>query len=169
MNKDTVDGGLFPTKLDATDRRLLARLQENAKYSVKELAGELGLTKTPVYERIRRLEEEGYIRRYVALVNPRAVGMGVTVYCHVSMEQQRREHFMELRRALADLPEVMEAYAVGGATDFMLKIVVADLDAYYRFTSEKLAVLPYIGKISSTFVLNEIKHSTAVPSEVAVP
>ncbi|MEL6142079.1 MAG: Lrp/AsnC family transcriptional regulator [Bacteroidota bacterium] len=153
----------FPPKgLDPTDRRLLNLLQEDAKYNIKELAADLGLTKTPVYERIRRLEQEGYIERYVAIVNKKRVKAGITVFCTVTLDQQKVEYFNELRNSIEAFPEVLEAYAVGGGTDFLLKVIVADLDQYYAFASRKLASLPHIGNISSSFVLDEVKYTTAI-------
>lgn len=156
-------GYIPPKRLDATDRRILNLLQRDSKISINALVAELGLTKTPIYERIRRLEEEGFIDRYVALVDKRKVQAGITVFCTVTMDQQKSEYFNQLRTSIESFPEVLEAYAIGGGHDFLLKIIVDDLDAYYAFTSRKLASLPHIGNVTSSFVLSEVKYTTAIP------
>ncbi|PHI19102.1 AsnC family transcriptional regulator [Lewinellaceae bacterium SD302] len=160
MNKGK--GNIPPRPLDAIDRRLLNLLQRDAKMPIQELANRLKLTKTPVYERIRRLETEGRIERYVALVNKRQVQAGILVFVTLRLEQQKIEFFNTLKTAITALPEVLEAYAVGGGTDFHLKVIVPDLDGYYEFASKKLASLPHIGNVNSTFVLSELKSTTAV-------
>ena len=150
-------------KLDATDKRLLELLQEDAKINVKELAARLNMTKTPVYERIRRLEKEGVISKYVAVVNRKAIRSSMVVFCSVSLESQKLEEIEQFSEAVAEIPEVMECYLMGGVNDFLLKVSVSNLDAYHQFSSGKLAALPNVRQIQSSFVLNEVKHSTVFP------
>lgn len=150
-------------KLDATDHRLLTMLQENAKMGVKAMARRLNMSKTPVYERIKRYEREGIIDRYVAIVNRRKLTTPMVVFCSVSLDSQKLAEITAFSDAVRGIPEVLECYLMGGANDFLLKVVVADLQAYHEFSSGKLAALPNVAQIKSTFVLNEVKRSTVFP------
>lgn len=150
-------------KLDDIDRELLRLLQIDSKRSVKELASELGLTKTPVYDRIRRLEEAGVIDKYVAVLEPEKLPTFMVVFCTVSLESQKLETIESFGQAVLEFPEVMECYLMGGSSDFLLKLIVQDLKDYHTFSSGKLARLKYVSQIESSFVLNEVKNSTVVP------
>ena len=150
-------------KLDDTDRRLLQLLQVDSKVNVKELAHQLGLTKTPVYDRIRRLEEGGMIKKYVAVLEQAKLPSYMVVFCSVSLENQKLEAIKSFSKAVSEFPEVTECYLMGGANDFLLKLIVKDLNDYHQFSSGKLAALSNVSQIQSSFVLNEIKISTAVP------
>ena len=150
-------------KLDAIDRALLAELQEDARLNVKETAARLRLTKTPIYERLRRYEQEGIIEKQVAVLNREKVDVGMVVFCSVLLESQRIEEIDKFKNAINEIPEVMECYLMGGANDFLLKVVVEDLEAYHQFSSGKLARLNNVRQISSTFVLHEVKRSTVFP------
>lgn len=149
--------------LDKIDQELLRLLQENARMNIKELAEEIGMSKTPIYERIKRLEREGIIEKYVALVNRKSLGTSMVVFCSVSLDAQKLENIHVFNAAIAQIPEVMESYLMGGSNDFLLKVVVKDLEAYHQFSSGKLATLPHVSQIKSTFVLNEVKKSTVLP------
>lgn len=150
-------------KLDSIDLRLLALLQTDAKLGIKEMASQLGITKTPIYERIKRYEKEGIIQKYVAVLNHSKVSSSMVVFCSVSLENQKLAEIEAFGNEIAKIPEVMECYLMGGASDFLLKVVVKDLAAYHQFSSGKLATLPNVGQIKSTFVLNEVKSSTVYP------
>lgn len=150
-------------KLDEIDKRLLQLLQEDSKTNVKELAAELGLTKTPVYDRVRRLEEGGLIKKYVAVLEKSVLPSYMVVFCSVSLESQKLEAIESFSAAVSNFSEVKECYLMGGASDFLLKLIVRDLNDYHQFSSGKLAALPNISQIQSSFVLNEIKNSTVVP------
>jgi DNA-binding Lrp family transcriptional regulator len=150
-------------KLDDTDKQLLALLQHDSKVNIKALAAQLKLTKTPVYDRINRYEKEGIIEKYVAIINAKKVSNAIVVFCFVSLERQKLEEIEAFNKAISDIPEVMECYLLGGSNDFLLKVVVKDLEAYHHFSSGKLAALPNIAQIKSTFVLNEVKRSTVYP------
>ena len=152
-------------KLDSTDKQILQLLQEDAKLNVKEIAARLNMTKTPVYDRIRRLEKDGIIKSYVALLNKKSVPNTMVVFCSVSLDVQKLDELHQFNESIASIPEVVECYLMGGVFDYMLKVIVKDLDAYHRFSSEKLATLPNIKQIKSFFVLNEVKYSTAIPVE----
>ena len=150
-------------KLDAIDKRILEMLQEDAKVNIKEMAEQLNMTKTPIYERIKRYEREGIIKKYVAILDQEKIGMSMVIFCSVSLETQKLEQIHAFSKAIADIPEVMECYLMGGANDFLLKVAVKDLAAYHQFSSGKLAALPNVSQIKSTFVLNDIKQSTVFP------
>ncbi len=150
-------------RLDDIDRQLLEILQEDAKINVKDIAARLNMTKTPIYERIKRYEREGIIEKYVAVLNRKKVVKSMVVFCSVSLESQKLKEIEAFGEAVSKIPEVMECYLMGGASDFLLKVVVDDLKAYHQFSSGKLAALPNVGQIKSTFVLHELKHSTVFP------
>lgn len=150
-------------KLDAIDKRLLELLQNDSKMNVKEIAAQLNMTKTPIYERIKRYEKEGIIEKYVAVLNRKTVNNSMVVFCSVSLDSQKLEEIQKFSEAVKKIPEVMECYLMGGANDFLLKVAVTDLNAYHQFSSGKLAALPNVAQIKSTFVLNEIKRSTVFP------
>lgn len=150
-------------KLDDIDRKLLTLLQTDSKTGVKELASTLGLTKTPVYDRIRRLEEARLIKKYVAVVEQSQLPSYMVVFCSVSLDSQKLQAIESFSAAVLGFPEVMECYLMGGANDFLLKLIVRDLNDFHQFSSGKLAALENISKIQSSFVLNEIKSSTVVP------
>lgn len=150
-------------KLDEVDKQLLMRLQADANTHVKQLASELSLTKTPIYDRIKRYNREGIIKKYVAVLDTTKVSSCIIVFCSVLLDNQKLEEIERFKAAIADIPEVIECYLMGGANDFLLKVVVEDLQAYHHFSSGKLAALPNVSQIKSTFVLDEVKHSTVIP------
>jgi len=149
--------------LDNTDRTILELLQQDAKLNIKEIAARLNMTKTPVYERIKRLENRGVISKYVAVVNRKKVGPSVLVFLSGSLEVKKFDQIQEFYDAVSKIPEIMECYLMGGENDFLLKVIVRDLDAYHSFYSKQISTLPHVGQIRSSFVLNEVKHSTVLP------
>lgn len=150
-------------KLDATDKKLLELLQNDAKLNVKEIADQLNLTKTPVYDRIKRYDREGIIEKYVAVLDTSKLETSMVVFCSVSLDSQKLEEIKAFSEAVDQIQEVIECYLMGGANDFLLKVVVKNLEAYHQFSSGKLAALPNVSQIKSTFVLNEVKRSTVIP------
>jgi Lrp/AsnC family transcriptional regulator len=150
-------------KFDTIDRKLLALLQEDSKINVKDLASKLGLTKTPVYDRVRRLEESGLIKKYVAVLEKSMLPTYMVIFCSVSLESQKLEAIESFSKAVLQFPEVLECYLMGGANDFLLKLIVKDLNDYHLFSSGKLAALSNISQIQSSFVLHEVKNSNIIP------
>jgi Lrp/AsnC family leucine-responsive transcriptional regulator len=150
-------------KLDYIDREILKILQKDAKTVAKAIAEQLGLTKTPVYERIKRLEQEGFIENYVAILNKDKIEESITVFSFVSLEAQKGAMMDDFFAEVKKYPEVVECFVVGGEFDFLLKVVVKNLDAYYNFAKFKIASLPSIGGVKSAFVLNELKNDTNFP------
>jgi Lrp/AsnC family transcriptional regulator len=154
--------GNFPhSELDEIDWTILQSLQSDAKINIKDLASQLNMTKTPVYERIKRLEQKGYINQYIALVNRKKLGRSMVVFCFVTLGTQQIAEIEKFSKAVLDIPEVMECYLMAGQNDFILKVVVRDLEDYHEFSSGKLAALPNVSQIKSSFVLNEIKKETS--------
>lgn len=150
-------------KLDTIDRKIMKILEKDAKISTKEIASRLNMTKTPVYERIRKLEKEGYISKYVAILNKSKIQESITVFSFVSLEAQKGRMMDEFAQSVKEYPEVVECFVVGGEFDFLLKIIVKDLDAYFEFSKDKVASLAHIGMVKSAFVLNETKYTTNFP------
>ena len=129
------------TSLDAIDRRILAVLQENARVSNVELAESAGVSASPCWRRVRELERTGVISRYVTLVDPAALGLPVSVFIQVSLEKQVESALEIFENAILQRPEVMECYLMTGDADYMLRVVVADLEAYERFLMDHLQIL----------------------------
>ncbi|PQA59256.1 Lrp/AsnC family transcriptional regulator [Siphonobacter curvatus] len=150
-------------QLDPIDRRILSLLQTNAFISNKELAQEVGLSLTPVHERVKRLEREGYLKGYVALVDRRKIGRSLIAFCQVSLKEHTQAFIQEFEAKIGSLPEVMECYNIAGPYDYLLKVIVKDMDDYRRFVVEQLAALAHIGGPQSVFVMAEIKVTTALP------
>lgn len=148
--------------LDTTDKLLLETLQKNAKLTVKKLAALMKLSTTAVHERIKKLEKNGVILGYVALLNREKVQKSYLVFCHVKLVQHTREYLNLFEREVVELPEVMECHHVSGDYDYILKVCVEDMKAYRAFMVNKLTRLKHIGSTHSSFVIAEVKNSTAI-------
>jgi DNA-binding Lrp family transcriptional regulator len=155
------------TPLDRVDKMILQHLQKNAKFDMQILSSALNMTKTPIYKRIVSLEEAGYITGYVALVDRKLVGLPLMVFCAVSLNIQNAEFIEQFNQKVKAIDEIVECYLTGGVFDFILKVIVHDLEEYNNFASNKLATIPNVGKIQSSFVLNEIKYTTILPITVS--
>ena len=151
--------------LDATDKQILNLLQENAKYTNKEIAEKLHMTTTPIFERIKKLEREGFIQKYVALVDRKKAQRSLVAFCDVSLKEHTTEYLECFQRDVQSLVEVVECYHIAGMFDYLLKVVVPDMETYQNFVAKKLASLDNIGRVQSSFVMTEIKYSTALPFE----
>lgn len=150
-------------KLDPTDHRILEMLQENAKLTTKEVAGKLGLSITPVYERIKRLERHKIILRQVALVDRKKIGKNLIGFCNVSLNKHNKEYLLKFEQDVVQFNEVLECYHITGKYDYMIKIAVEDMEAYHKFTYHHLATLDNVGNVHTVFAMNDIKYSTAYP------
>lgn len=146
--------------LDNTDLQILKQLQQNSNISIKDLAAKLFLTATPVYERIKRLEREGFITKYVALLNKEKLNRSMIVFCNVRLKEHAKNVGANFVKDIVALPEIIECYNIAGDYDFMLKILVADMASYQDFVMNKLSTIENIGNTQSVFVMGEIKHST---------
>jgi len=149
--------------LDKIDKKLLQCLQKDAKITTKELAAQLGLTISPVYERIKRLENLGYIKQYVAVLDKNLLSRKMTTFCHVSMRYHNEAFIEKFEKEIQNLEEVQECYHMAGEVDFLLKINVGSLEEYHDFVKSKLSKIDNIGVLNSTFVLKEIKHTLSYP------
>ncbi|WP_435622568.1 Lrp/AsnC family transcriptional regulator [Flagellimonas sp.] len=148
--------------MDAQDESLLTLLQTDSKRTNKELANHLGLSTTAVFERIKRLERKGVIKGYVALVDRKKVNRSFMVLCHVKLIQHTKDNVLQFEREVQKLEEVSECFHTSGDYDYMLKISVADMDAYRQFMVTKLTAIKNIGSTQSAFVIKEVKNSTAI-------
>jgi len=148
--------------LDHIDLKILKQLQENSNINTKELASKLFLTVTPVYERIKRLERDGYIMKYVALLDKKKLHLGMTVFCNVRLKEHAKNMGNNFVKDIVALPEIIECYNIAGDYDFMLKILVEDMSSYQDFIMNKLTTIENIGNTQSIFVMGEIKNSTAL-------
>jgi Lrp/AsnC family leucine-responsive transcriptional regulator len=149
--------------IDAVDRRILHRLQADAKITNAELARQVGLSPSPCLARVRALERAGVISRHVTLLDPLKVGLGVSVFIQVSLEQQVERALSVFQAAIAGYPEVMECYLMTGDADYLLRVVVADVPALERFILERLTKIRGVASIRSSFALKQVKYETALP------
>lgn len=150
-------------ELDQIDKSILKELQKNSKLTTKELATAVNLSPTPVFERQKRLEKEGYIQKYVAVLDSEKVGNGMIVFCNIKLKQHTREHGAKLIEALNKMEEVTECYNTSGDYDFMIKIYVQNMKDYQDFVMNKLGDIDSIGSLHSIFAIGEIKNSHTVP------
>ena len=149
--------------LDAIDRRILAELQADARISNAALAAAVGLSPSPCLRRVRALEAAGVIKGYTALLEAGAVGLPISVFVQVTLERQVEQALETFERAIRERPEVMECYLMTGDADYLLRVVVSDLAAYERFLKEHLTRVAGVASIKSSFALNQVKYSTALP------
>ncbi|NNL80910.1 MAG: Lrp/AsnC family transcriptional regulator [Flavobacteriaceae bacterium] len=149
-------------KLDQTDNKLLKLLQEDSKRTHKELSVRLGLSVTAVYERVKKLEKEGVIHKYVALIDKSKVNRSFVAFCHIKLVQHSQEYVARFEREVSRLEEVMDCYHISGDYDYLLKILVEDIGAYRDFMVNKLTTIDHIGSTHSMFMINEVKQSTAI-------
>jgi Lrp/AsnC family leucine-responsive transcriptional regulator len=150
-------------ELDRTDARILAALQRDGRVSIVELADQVGLSPTPCARRVKRLEDDGVIEGYAAVVNPRRVGHAVQAFVQVKLERHTDETTAQFRTALDEFPEVVACYAMTGEMDFLLHVLVQDIDALGQFTLHRLLRLPGVRDVRSSLVLETIKRSRSVP------
>lgn len=147
--------------MDAIDKKLLGLLQEDTKKTTKELSMILNLSVTAVYERIKKLEREGVIRNYVALLNRNKIEKAFVVFCHLKLIQHTKDVINTFENEVIRLDEVTECFHVSGDYDYILKVSVKDMDAYREFMVTKLTGLQHIGSTHSSFMIGEVKNSTA--------
>lgn len=148
--------------LDSIDRQLLALLQHNAETPLAELADAVNLSNTPCWRRIQWLREKGYITRHVALVDPRKVNVGVTVFVAIKTNQHHQQWFETLRDVVMGIPEIVEFYRMSGDVDYLLRVVVPDIAAYDR-VYKRLIAGTQLHDVSSSFAMEELKLTTALP------
>lgn len=150
-------------ELSRQEIELLRLLQKNSKFDISDLTSQLNMSRTSVYDRIKKLENEGYIKEYVAIIDQRKVGLKFTVIVNVSLNSQRIEYVDEFLEKITGLEEVTEAYVTGGVFDVVLKVITQDPDAFNNFVTQKLSAIQHISKIQSSFVMRYIKQTSALP------
>lgn len=149
--------------LDKTDIAILRILQENSHLTTKEVASRVHLSTTPVFERIRRLEESGYIKKYIALLDADKLNRGFTVYCCVKLQRLARDIASNFTSIIKDIPEVIECYNISGEYDFLLKVCAPDMKYYREFILTVLGSIEGLGSLTSMFVMAEVKHEYSLP------
>ncbi|MEN8879776.1 MAG: Lrp/AsnC family transcriptional regulator [Polaribacter sp.] len=148
--------------LDRIDKKLINLLQQNSKQTTKQLSLQLDLSITAVYERIKKLEKENVLEKYVAIVNKSKIGKSFLVFCHVRLIQHTKENVTTFEKEVLKLEEVSECFHVSGDYDYILKIFVKDIEEYRQFMVSKLTAIKYIGSTHSTFAIKSVKNTTAI-------
>ncbi|EHQ25155.1 Lrp/AsnC family transcriptional regulator [Mucilaginibacter paludis] len=147
--------------LDSTDIRILQLLQENARLTNKEIGEKLHKTASPINDRIRKLQDQGYIKKYVAVLDRKKIGRGLMAFTHVQLRDHNRESLNHFESEIIKFPEVLECYHMSGQYDFILRVAVKDLDAYHEFLMNHIFETIPMGSVQSTFVMKEAKAETA--------
>jgi Lrp/AsnC family leucine-responsive transcriptional regulator len=148
--------------LDATDKKLINLLQNDSKQTTKKLSLQLNLSVTAVYERIKKLENQNVIEKYVAIINKNKIEKSFLVFCHIKLIQHSKDYVTTFEREILKLDEVSECFHVSGDYDYILKIYVKDMDEYRDFMVTKLTAIKYIGSTHSTFTIEQVKSTTAI-------
>ena len=154
-------------KLDATDLRILAELQAHGALSNVELARRVHLSPSPCLARVKALEHNGVIDRYVALANAAALGLGLNVFISISLKEQSKAALAEFEQRIAEHDEVMECYLMTGDSDYLMRVALPDIAALEKFILEQLTPIPGIEKIRSSFALKQVRYKTALPLPAA--
>lgn len=149
-------------ELDNIDKKLINLLQKDSKQTTKQLSLQLNLSVTAVYERIKKLEKNNVVLKYVALINPKKVEKSFLVFCHVKLIQHSREYLSIFEREILQLNEVSECFHIAGDYDYLLKIYVKDMQEYREFMVNKLTTIKHIGSTQSSFTIGEVKNSTEI-------
>ena len=149
--------------IDKIDVSLLNLLQSNTKLNTKELAQKVGLSVTPTYERIKRLEKEGYIKQYVAILDRKLIDKNLMVISFVSLILHSNDMQIEFEKSVIEYPEVIECFHVTGNYDYQLKVIVSDMEEYQAFIKNKLSSINNIANVQSSFVMSSLKDTTAIP------
>ena len=151
--------------LDTIDKKLINLLQIDSKQTTKQLSLQLNLSVTAIYERIKKLEKEKIIKKYVAIINKNKIEKSFLVFCHIKLIQHSKEYVTTFEREVLKLEEVSECFHVSGDYDYILKIYVKDMDEYRSFMVTKLTAIKYIGSTHSTFAIEEVKNTTLIKLE----
>ncbi|HEY6815436.1 MAG TPA: Lrp/AsnC family transcriptional regulator [Croceibacterium sp.] len=149
--------------LDRYEKRILALLQEDASLSTAAVAEKVGLSASPCWRRIDRLEREGFIKRKVALVDRKKIGLNAQIFAQIKLNAHGRANLDEFAAAIRGFPEVLECYVLMGSVDFLIRVVATDIEAYERFFFDRLSQLPGVQEVNSTVALSEIKATTELP------
>jgi DNA-binding Lrp family transcriptional regulator len=148
--------------LDKIDKQILVLLQKNARMTVKEISNQLNLSSTPIFERIKKLEKNGIIDHYTAVLNNEKLGKKLNAFAHISLKNHSKAMIAEFVNRIEQIPEIMECHYVAGGADFILKILVRDMEEYNEFLMEKLLDIPNIGKMESFLSLTVSKKTSVI-------
>jgi len=149
--------------IDSIDKSILALLQNDGKITFKEIASQLNLTTTPVYERIKRLERDGYIKSYKAILDRKKIGLNLLVFCNISLKEHQASYLSQFEKDIKKFNEVIACYHIAGMYDYLIKISVEDMDVYQYFIANKLANIKNIARVQSSFVMTEVKSAIDLP------
>jgi Lrp/AsnC family transcriptional regulator len=149
--------------LDRYEKKILALLQEDATLTTSTIAEKIGLSSSPCWRRIDRLEREGFVKRRVALVDRKKVGLNAHIFAQIKLNAHGRANLDEFAAAIREFPEVLECYVLMGSVDFLIRVVAPDIEAYERFFFNRLSQLPGVQEVNSTVALSEIKATTVLP------
>jgi len=155
-------------KMDAIDRRILLALQDNSDIAIAQLADRVGLSQTPCWKRVQKLEEAGVITRRVALLCPEMVGLGLTVFVQIEADDHSATWLENFSTTVSAMPEVMDLYRMAGDVDYMMRVVVSDMAAYDQFYRRMIAAIP-LKNVTSRFAMERIKSTTAYPLPAELP
>lgn len=145
-------------QFDRIDLAILRTLQNNSKLTTKELAAAVHLTPTPVFERLKRLERQGVIKKYVAVLDAQKLNRAFVVFCSVKLSRMNHDIALDFTRRIREIPEVTECYNISGDFDYLLKINVQDMAQYQQILLDKLGTIESLGSLKSSFVMDEVKH-----------
>lgn len=148
--------------IDKIDSQILGILQQNSNRTTKSIAEELGMSTSPIFERIKKLEKEGYIKKYVAVLNNKKIGLKQTVFMGITLQGHTRSYLEKFVKQINSFPEVIECHRVSGNFDYLLKLVVEDIEAYETFIISKLTLLPYLGNVQSLITLSTGKETNEI-------
>lgn len=151
------------TNIDEIDKRILRAVQSNSKLTIKEIAAKVNLSTTPVYERLHRLEQDGVISKYVALLDADKLNMGFVVFCSVKLERINKDKALNFIESINAMPEVTECYNVSGNFDYVLKVHVHDMKEYQEFIINRLGTVDNISSVESRFVMEQVKQNSGIP------
>lgn len=154
-------------QLDSIDLKLIDELQEDSKQSIKQLASKVNLSITPTHERIKKIEANGIIEKYVAIVNPEALGKTLVVYCQVTLVKHQEVFFKQFEEYVAEIPEIVEVSYIAGAYDFLLKLILKDMTDYQNFVTKKISQLEIISNLQSSFIIKQSKNTTKISASLS--
>ena len=152
----------MPQKLDKIDTQILSILQNDSNRTTKSIAEELGMTTSPIFERIKKLEKEGFIKKYVAVLDQKKIGLKLKVFIGITLQGHTRSFLEKFVKEINNFPEVVECHRVSGNFDYLLKLVVEDIEAYETFIISKLTLLPYLGNVQSLITLSTGKETNEI-------
>lgn len=152
-----------PSKLDKSDLDILRVLQQEAKLTIKELSQRVSLSSTPTYERVKRLEREGYIKQYCAILDSDRFDRGFVVFCNITLRTMNKQVASQWQEAVQEWDEVAECFNTSGDHDYMLRVCVSSMNAYRQFILDKVGTFPHVAHIQSVFVLQTLKQVHGIP------